>query len=131
MANVDKVVDVLLEGFLEELPGSVFDSYHVIHDGHHGVRAQFGFSGHHLVYRNNPDSTRNFIGYITQGGDQKWYPTGIDVMVNLGRNVVKVPWEQARSLGRDNTQEAAMVLRDLQSSYDWDAEERKRRQRRQ
>ena len=54
------------EDFMRSLPREFWDQFHIIRDGEHSVHADNKYRGCHLVYRENGDGTRDFIGYISE-----------------------------------------------------------------
>lgn len=72
MSHAAQIVNALLEvskgveQFMKSLPPSVMASFHIAPDGEKGVYAAKGHRGDSLVYLNNRDGTRDFIGYIRE-----------------------------------------------------------------
>jgi hypothetical protein len=71
--NAARIVSVLLgegldpEEFVGSIPPETWASYHIIRNGEHNVFAGDKWDDHpglHLVYKNNEDGTRDFIGFI-------------------------------------------------------------------
>lgn len=114
--NANEIVDILLEGdageFLDSLPEEFWDTFKVIADGEGGIQASRGYRQHHLVYKNNSDGTRNFIGYIVQTSTGEWTPSGV-AKTGLGKQttVDKLDYRRVPSFGpRDRAVKYLMMI---------------------
>lgn len=112
--NADAIVSILIgeadaaSAFVQSMPDEFWDTFHVIHDRDHNVHADEGYRDHELVYKNNSDGTRDFIGYLVQASNYKFYPAGVK---NLKRGRVdKLDWKAMTSLGEESLQAASKHL---------------------
>jgi len=113
--NAQAIVDILIEGdaeeFVSSLPSETWDSFHIIHDQEDNVHAGEGYRQHELVYKNNGDGTRDFIGYLVQASNMKYYPAGVArPQPGSQTRVDKLDWQLMKPYGSENRVDAARHL---------------------
>lgn len=115
--NAEAVISILLgetnaDEFVGSLPKDFFVSFHVIHDREDNVHADDGYRQHDLVYKNNADGkTRDFIGYLVQASNMKYYPSGVArPQPGSPTRVDKLDWEAVAHLGTEDRDAAARRL---------------------
>lgn len=117
--NASKIVDILLEDgadeFVSSMPEETWDSFHIIHDQEDNVYADEGYRQHELVYRNNSDGTRDFIGYLVKASNMKYYPSGVAVpRAGQSTAVAKLDWKAMTPFG---SEDRVVAARHLMSVY--------------
>jgi hypothetical protein len=119
--SAENIVQSLLDGeaadFVKTLPPSTWASFHIIRSGEHSIYAhdewERGHGNMRIVYKNEHDGTRDFIGYIDeiQGRKPLWYVLAV---------AMKYPGKPTQCVGADQDwvryptmNEAAKALYDL------------------
>lgn len=117
MNRAEIVVQALLEvskgveQFLKSLPPSVMATFYIAKDGDQGVRASFTYRGCYLVYVNNGDGTRDFVGYIREitGAPSGVYWVTVAAYRGNGRS-----YDAYTGQRHDTKYQAAKLLFDIQ-----------------
>ncbi|MGV0949077.1 MAG: hypothetical protein ACOYB3_00085 [Azonexus sp.] len=124
--NANEIVDALIETgfdaseFVSSIPPETWDTFKIIRDAHEGIRARAGYEGMCMVYLNNEDRTRDFIGYISDtgiGDRVLWQVMGVAIPRPGGKTGVNRVHHGAQDSGWEKPVEAARELMSMYRRY--------------